>query len=217
MAGMGPPPKAAGQRARRNATVPMTQLPAKGYAGDVPDWPLPTDVRLTAQVDVLAAELRLLERAAEDDSAPAKWRANARRKLPRLRLALAEARARKRESGRHERAIWADLWRTPQAAAWIRLGWTREVAQYARLKAAAELGDLDAAKEARQHADRLGLSPLAMLRLRWEVAPDELAERRDGPPAGDGGQPPAPTGGGGARDRYAHLRVAGGSDAVAGP
>ncbi|KOU17086.1 hypothetical protein ADK49_16925 [Streptomyces sp. WM6349] len=77
-----------------------------------------------------------------------------------------------------ESELWTDLWATPQAAAWERLGWTREVAQYVRWKVQAELGDLDASKEARQLADRLGLSPLAMLRLRWEVAPDEVAEQR---------------------------------------
>jgi hypothetical protein len=213
VAGMGPPPKPAGQRARRNATVAMVQLPAAGFAGPVPPWPLPADVGVTALVDLLTAEVRAAERMADDEGATGKARAAARRKLTGLRVQLAEARARKRESGRHERAIWAELWRTPQAAAWARMGWTREVAQYARLKAAAELGDLDAAKEARQHADRLGLSPLALLRLRWEVAPDELADRRDPAPA----TAPAPARPAvGARERYAGLRVAGGTDAVAG-
>ncbi|PBO23035.1 hypothetical protein CLM85_18600, partial [Streptomyces albidoflavus] len=55
----------------------------------------------------------------------------------------------------------------------------REVAQYVRWKVRAELGDLDASKEARQLADRLGLSPLAMLRLRWEIAADEVSEQRE--------------------------------------
>ncbi|MGA4864115.1 hypothetical protein ACPB9J_15860 [Streptomyces lavendulocolor] len=79
---------------------------------------------------------------------------------------------------RLEAELWHDLWATPQAAAWERLGWTREVAQYVRWKVQAELGDLDASKEARQLGDRLGLTPLAMLRLRWEIAPDEVAEQR---------------------------------------
>ncbi|NUS17101.1 MAG: hypothetical protein HOY69_37860 [Streptomyces sp.] len=80
--------------------------------------------------------------------------------------------------GQVEGELWADLWRLPQAVVWERLGWTREVAQYVRWKARAEQGDLDAAKEARQLADRLGLNPLALLRLRWEVAEDEVAEQR---------------------------------------
>ena len=41
-----------------------------------------------------------------------------------------------------------------------------------------DLGDLDGAREARQWSDRLGLSPLAMLRLRWEVVADEVGGRR---------------------------------------
>jgi CRISPR/Cas system CSM-associated protein Csm3 (group 7 of RAMP superfamily) len=77
-----------------------------------------------------------------------------------------------------EGEVWCELWATPQAVAWERLGWTREVAQYVRWKVRAEFGDLDASKEARQLGDRLGLTPLAMLRLRWEVAPDEVAEQR---------------------------------------
>jgi hypothetical protein len=32
--------------------------------------------------------------------------------------------------------------------------------------------------EVRQLEDRLGLTPMAMLRLRWEVVRDELAEAR---------------------------------------
>jgi hypothetical protein len=32
--------------------------------------------------------------------------------------------------------------------------------------------------EARQMEDRLGLSPMAMLRLRWEIQEDQVAEKR---------------------------------------
>ncbi|MFK4277962.1 hypothetical protein ACI2LD_17835 [Enterococcus casseliflavus] len=77
-----------------------------------------------------------------------------------------------------EYELWRELWKTPQATMWQRLSWTREVAQYVRWKSRAEAGDLDAAKEARQLADRLGLTPLSMLRLRWEVGTDEVAETR---------------------------------------
>jgi len=77
-----------------------------------------------------------------------------------------------------ERELWAELWQTPQAVAWERHRWTRDVAQYARLKAAGELGSMKAVSEARQMGDRLGLNPHALLRLRWEIAPDELDEVR---------------------------------------
>lgn len=77
-----------------------------------------------------------------------------------------------------ELAIWRQLWRTPQAVAWERLIWTRDVAGYARNKSLAELGDLDRDKEARLLGDRLGLTPMALLRLRWEIVADEVAARR---------------------------------------
>jgi hypothetical protein len=72
---------------------------------------------------------------------------------------------------KRERLLWDEIWTTPQAVAWERLGWVREVAMYIRL-----LGICEGKKpmaialiERRQLADRLGLSPLAMLRLRWEI------------------------------------------------
>lgn len=79
-----------------------------------------------------------------------------------------------------EVAIWADLWKTPSAVAWERLGWTRTVARYTRILAEAEdreAGDGPRA-EARQLEDRLGLTNMALLRLRWEIAPDELGDER---------------------------------------
>ncbi|NUP48997.1 MAG: hypothetical protein HOW97_17080 [Catenulispora sp.] len=77
--------------------------------------------------------------------------------------------------------LWAELWSTPQAVAWERLGagTIRVVARYVVLLAEADVGEPKAAMEVRQIEDRLGLSPLAMLRLRWEIAPDEVAEQRD--------------------------------------
>ncbi|MCO1575490.1 hypothetical protein M8C13_06930 [Crossiella sp. SN42] len=72
-----------------------------------------------------------------------------------------------------ESALWTTLWRTPQAVAWERLDWLVEPALYVRLVAAAEAKHLKSAAEARQWSDRLGLSPLALLRLRWEITEDE--------------------------------------------
>ncbi|SRR6266540_484065 len=78
-----------------------------------------------------------------------------------------------------ELTIWRQLWRTPQAVMWERLLWARDVAAYARNKSLAELGDLDREKEARLLGDRLGLTPMALLRLRWEIAADEVGAKRD--------------------------------------
>lgn len=74
--------------------------------------------------------------------------------------------------------LWTDLWRTPQAVAWERLGWTRVVARYALLLLAAEALNKDALSEARQLEDRLGLTPKAMRLLLWEITSDEVAEKR---------------------------------------
>lgn len=81
-----------------------------------------------------------------------------------------------------EPAVWAELWATPQAVAWERLGWTRMVARYAKVLGYCEDPEsvtVGLLAEARQMEDRLGLSPMSMLRLRWEIATDEVAEQRE--------------------------------------
>lgn len=78
-----------------------------------------------------------------------------------------------------EREVWKELWATPQAVQWERLGWTRVVARYARLLIGAEHLDKDCLAEARQLEDRLGLTPKAMRLLLWQVSVDELGERRE--------------------------------------
>jgi len=84
-------------------------------------------------------------------------------------------------SAAYDPDLWAELWSTPQAVAWEQLGagTIRVVARYVVLLAEADVGEPKAAMEVRQLEDRLGLSPMAMLRLRWEIAPDEVAEMRE--------------------------------------
>jgi hypothetical protein len=65
--------------------------------------------------------------------------------------------------------LWAGLWSTPQAVAWEELEWSRFVARYVLIVLAAESGESKAWPEARQMEDRLGLTPMAMLRLRWQI------------------------------------------------
>jgi hypothetical protein len=81
-----------------------------------------------------------------------------------------------------EELLWTELWSTPQAVAWEQIAATRVVGRYCRLLALAEhQGAIDVRgllQETRQLEDRLGLSPMAMLRLRWQIAPDEMAEKR---------------------------------------
>lgn len=75
---------------------------------------------------------------------------------------------------------WGQLWRTPQAVAWERLGWVRTVARYCRVMVAAEQPDAPPALlgQATALEDRLGLTPKAMRMLLWEIASDEVAEAR---------------------------------------
>lgn len=196
MAGMGPAPKPEDQRARRNATVGMTKLPAAGRTGRTPKWPLIPDIVTKARRDVAAGKVEALEYDLEEKVALGNPIGSLEDRLDRAREQLAIYEARLKEQRKIETAAWRELWKTPQAVAWQDLGWYREVAQYVRFRVLGELGDLDAAKEARQWSDRLGLNPLAMLRLRWQIS--------DAPGIS---QQTAGTTRAGSRSRYGDLRV----------
>lgn len=83
---------------------------------------------------------------------------------------------------KREAQLWRRLWGTPQSTAWEQMVWTDTVARYTRVLAAAEQRGAAAGilAEARQLEDRLGLSPMAMLRLRWEIADQDLGHPPDG-------------------------------------
>jgi hypothetical protein len=87
-----------------------------------------------------------------------------------------------------ETQLWRELWATPQAVAWERHGWTRVVARYCRVAIAAEGMDKDALSEARQLEDRLGLTPKSMRMLMWQIAADEVGEKRQETSAGARGR-----------------------------
>ncbi|WP_329177825.1 hypothetical protein [Streptomyces sp. NBC_01477] len=172
---MGPAPKPNARR--RNATVPMVELPATGWDGPLPAWPLLPDVVLSTRRDTAQRKADDLELSLQEPELSARQRAALTRKLDGAREEATILAAQITAQERVEAEVWTELWRLPQAQEWDRQRWVREVAQYVRWKARAEQGDLDAAREARQLGDRLGLTPLAMLRLRWRVAEDESAER----------------------------------------
>lgn len=153
----------------------MTQLPAEGRQGEPPAWPLPPDVTSQAKLDRLNEQIDDASVEAQGTGREAK---NATRRLLGLRERADVLSAELEMAAEQETVLWAELWATPQAVAWERLRWTRDVAQYVRWKIRAEMGDLDASKEARLLSDRLGLNPLALLRLRWEIAEDEMAGQR---------------------------------------
>jgi hypothetical protein len=179
MAGMGPPPKPGDQRRRTNPTIALTRLPAEGRTGPAPGWPLIPDVVLTTRHELAVAKVRSLEYDLEEAAAEDRPTAAIERRLDTAREKAAIMAAQLREQRQLEATLWADLWLLPQAVQWERLGWTRDVAQYVRHKVMAELGDMDGAREARQWSDRLGLSPMALLRLRWEIVSDEVTARRE--------------------------------------
>lgn len=81
-----------------------------------------------------------------------------------------------------ESKAWQQLWKLPQAVAWERLESTRAVARYVVVLVESEKRGAPAAllSEVRQMEDRLGLSPMALLRLRWSIVADELATGADG-------------------------------------
>jgi len=79
------------------------------------------------------------------------------------------------KASKRELQFWARLWNTPVSAAWEDLGWNDAVARYARLMAIAEAPNAPGVVliEVRQLEDRLGLSPMSLLRLRWEIVEDD--------------------------------------------
>lgn len=83
---------------------------------------------------------------------------------------------------------WARVWKAPQAVVWEEMRLHAVVARYALLLAVVEhrwdseegtpitaSALSNAWSEVRQMEDRLGLSPLAMMRMEWEVREDEAA------------------------------------------
>lgn len=188
MAGTGPPPKHPSTRARSNAAPTAKLLPALGR-GDVepPAWPLRPDRDLERQrveAEITTERLREQLNATEDGRTVKRLERELDRELARATWIEADIAG----QAELESQLWTELWKTPQAVAWQEYGWVREVALYVRCTLRAEDGDLRAASEARQRSDRLGLSPLAMRRLQWEVdrAPAEPAPAAKPTRAGNG-------------------------------
>ena len=81
-----------------------------------------------------------------------------------------------------ELAVWAEAWRTPQAAAWAREPWRWPmIAEYCRLKATVEANPgANAALVGHLHRyrDQIGLTPAGLKENGWAIARDEVGERR---------------------------------------
>lgn len=197
----GPAPKHPSARARRNnAKADFRTLDPKSRRGKkAPAWPLRPDVRATAELRVARDRAEAAE-AALEECTDGRKRGRLRRELDRARLTAATLEAEIEGEGELQAELWATLWAMPQATLWLESHAEREVAQYVLWKVRAEQGDLKASTEARQLGDRLGLTPLALLKLRAEVEHVEAAEaqnrqRRAGtspaqPPTRRGKKPP---------------------------
>lgn len=83
------------------------------------------------------------------------------------------------------REAWAAWWASPQAVAWDQTGKTmwRWAILYDQI-VADEVNVTAASAEMRQLEDRHGMNPAALLRLRWRIVADEVADRRDTRPVG---------------------------------
>lgn len=161
---------------RRNHRAGVTRLPAGGYRGRMPKWPLRDNPKLIAAVAAEETTIEELEEKQVDDDLTRIEAA----KLARAKLRLLVAEETLRAIRKVEAEVWRSLWRTPQASEWIRYRWTREVAQFVRHQAAGELGSLEQSREARIRADSLGLTPKGLKALMWVIDGDEVAEQRAG-------------------------------------
>ena len=174
----GPPPKHPSVRARRNdPKKDFTTLPASGRKGATPPWLLGPDLYLQATLD-LARDRQsslLMEIEQAEDS---RKRSALKRELAKVEMVAARTQLQLDAARDAEVALWSDLWVMPVAVIWEQMHAHREVAQYVRWKIKAEQGDTKAGSEARLVSDRLGLNPLALLRLRAEVERVDEAEER---------------------------------------
>ncbi|MGB6246098.1 hypothetical protein [Gordonia sp. (in: high G+C Gram-positive bacteria)] len=75
-----------------------------------------------------------------------------------------------------EGAVWADLWRTPQAGQWIKEEWRhRTVAMYVRWLVRAEDPEATAATitAAQRLADQIGMTPAGLRENGWLIVADD--------------------------------------------
>lgn len=133
----------------------FSALPSEGYKGDVPDFPLDPIV--------------LFSEHFEDGA--------------KVREADPEASA---DFHSREGLVWVEAWRTPQGAAWARESWRWPViAEYCRLKVAVELDPASNAAlvgQLHRYREQIGLTPAGLRLNGWQVARDEVSERRGSEP-----------------------------------
>lgn len=83
-----------------------------------------------------------------------------------------------------ERAVWAEAWKTPQAARWVEEPWRwRTVAMWVRWSVRMEADDASAAlgNVVVRFADQIGLTPAGLKENGWTIAAAAAAGEDDKP------------------------------------
>lgn len=159
----GPQPDPSSARSERRG-YKLTALPAEGYTGEVPQFPLPV-----RQVVVDAFEDGQKHRQVDEDAA----QDVAARELELWEWAWRTPQA----------CAWsmpAERWRLHSVAMWVRTAVLCESSE----ATAADKNSLH------RFADQIGLTPAGLRENGWAVAADEVAERRESRPAGTSGPRP---------------------------
>jgi len=139
----------------------LDALPAEGYSGEVPEFPL-------EQVSLY------IERK---EGSRGEW------------TTVREFDSEGSEAFRAREAdLWAWVWTLPQAAAWARERWRwHSVAMWVRTAIVCEGGEAQAADKNSLHrfADQIGMTPAGLRENGWKISTDEVAEKRDADPQAD--------------------------------
>lgn len=132
--------------------VKLTALPALGFTGEIPEFPLPP-----AKAYYFAEDEDGRRRKMTDEDAT-------------------------EEQHSRELEVWCEAWRTPQAIAWYREAWRWPVvAEYCRLKTIVERdpgANATLVGQLHRFRDQIGLTPAGMKENGWAIAADELAAKR---------------------------------------
>lgn len=132
----------------------LTALPAEGYDGEAPVFPLQPAVVHVMVVDESGVKRRFPDEDATQDM---------------------------RE---REQELWEWAWSLPQAAAWAREPWRwHTVAMWVRTAVVCEGPDAQAADKNSLHrfADQIGMTPAGLRENGWAIAVDEFTSRRAEP------------------------------------
>lgn len=159
----GPQPDPSSERSDRRG-FKLTALPAEGFTGSAPDFPLPERKVFFSETDENGRSVRVFDGAATAQVAE------------------------------REQSMWAWAWSTPQACAWSMPSesWRLPmVAMWVRTFVLCESSEATAADKNSLHrfADQVGMTPAGLRENGWAVAVDEVGERAAVRPVKSGAAP----------------------------